>query len=112
MVTQDNENKSLGRYSVSTFGGETVRAFIPPALPPVPPVQLGKLQLLLEQANQAIGLLDGLASVLPDLSLFIYGCVRKEAELSSQIEGTQSSLSAFLEALSTQEIGKKMRRKR
>ena len=90
------ENKRLGRYSVTTFGSETVRAFMPPALPPVPPVQLDRLQLLLEQANQAIGRLDGLASVLPDLSLFIYAYVRKEAVLSSQIEGTQSSLSDLL----------------
>jgi Fic family protein len=50
----------------------------------------------LEQANQAIGRLDGLASVLPDVSLFIYTYVRKEAVLSSQIEGTQSSLSDLL----------------
>jgi Fic family protein len=50
----------------------------------------------LEQANQAVGRLDGLASILPDLSLFIYTYVRKEAVLSSQIEGTQSSLSDLL----------------
>src|SRR6202789_3284805 len=57
---------------------------------------MGELQLLLEQANQALGRLDGLTSVLPDLSLFIYAYVRKEAVLSSQIEGTQSSLSDLL----------------
>ena len=73
-----------------------VRAFVPPPLPPAPPLRLGELQLLLEQANQALGRLDGLASVLPDLSLFIYAYVRKEAVLSSQIEGTQSSLSDLL----------------
>ena len=50
----------------------------------------------MEQANQAVGRLDGLASILPDLSLFIYTYVRKEAVLSSQIEGTQSSLSDLL----------------
>ena len=54
------------------------------------------MQSLLEQANQALGRLDGLASVLPDISLFIYAYVRKEAVLSSQIEGTQSSLSDLL----------------
>ena len=95
-MAQDTEKKRLGKYSVTTFGGETVRAFLPPALPPFPPVQLDKLHLLLEQANQATGRLDGLASVLPDLSLFIYAYVRKEAVLSSQIEGTQSSLSDLL----------------
>ena len=50
----------------------------------------------MEQANQAVGRLDGLASLLPDLSLFIYAYIRKEAVLSSQIEGTQSSLSDLL----------------
>jgi Fic family protein len=54
------------------------------------------MQALLEQANQALGRLDGLASILPDISLFIYLYVRKEAVLSSQIEGTQSSLSDLL----------------
>jgi Fic family protein len=90
------QNQRLGRYEVSTFSGESVRAFVPPPLPPVPAVRLDRLQLLLEQANQALGRLDGLASVLPDLSLFIYAYVRKEAVLSSQIEGTQSSLSDLL----------------
>ena len=73
-----------------------MRAFVPPPLPPNPPVRLDGLQVLLEQANQAVGRLDGLASLLPDLSLFIYAYVRKEAVLSSQIEGTQSSLSDLL----------------
>src|SRR5437762_12361372 len=88
-----DRSQRLGRYAVTKAGGEDVRAFIPPPLPPNPPVQLGPLQNLLEQANQAIGRLDGLASILPDLSLLIYMYVRKEAVLSSQIEGTQSSLS-------------------
>jgi Fic family protein len=57
---------------------------------------LDALQLTLEQASQALGRLDGLASILPDLPLFIYAYVRKEAVLSSQIEGTQSSLSDLL----------------
>lgn len=51
---------------------------------------------MLEEANQALGRLDGLASLLPDLSLFLYTYVRKEAVLSSQIEGTQSSLSDLI----------------
>jgi len=89
-------NQRLGTYITSTDGGEAVRAFVPPPLPPDPPVQLDAVQVVLEQANQALGRLDGLASVLPDLSLFIYAYVRKEAVLSSQIEGTQSSLSDLL----------------
>ena len=59
-------------------------------------MRLDGLQRLLEQANQSLGRLDGLASVLPNLSLLLYAYVRKEAVLSSQIEGTQSCLSDLL----------------
>jgi len=90
------QNHRLGSYVVSVFDDESVRSFVPPPLPPAPAPRLEGFQVLLEQANQALGRLDGLASVLPDLSLFIYGYVRKEAVLSSQIEGTQSSLSDLL----------------
>lgn len=93
---KEEQNHRLGRYVATTYENETVRAFVPPPLPPDPPVRLDGLQQLLEQANQAVGRLDGLASILPDLSLFIYAYVRKEAVLSSQIEGTQSSLSDLL----------------
>lgn len=96
LLSQLPAKSRLGRYVAKVFEGETVRAFVPPPLPPVPPVQLDRLQLLLEQANQAVGRLDGLASLLPDLSLLLYAYVRKEAVLSSQIEGTQSSLSDLL----------------
>jgi Fic family protein len=89
-------NQRLGRYISREVGGEVVRAFVPPPLPPDPPVHFDALQLLLEQANQSLGRLDGMASILPDLDLFIYTYVRKEALLSSQIEGTQSSLSDLL----------------
>jgi len=85
-----------GRYILKQFQGETVQAFVPPPLPPAPPVNLARFQILLEQANQAIGRLDGLTSLLPDVSLLLYTYVRKEAVLSSQIEGTQSSLSDLL----------------
>lgn len=95
-LVEDEQNQGLGRYVVNSYGNEPVRAFVPTPLPPVPPVRLDGLQQRLEQANQALGRLDGLASILPDLSLFIYTYVRKEAVLSSQIEGTQSSLSDLL----------------
>jgi Fic family protein len=81
---------------VTSQGDESVRAFIPPPLPPSPTVRLDHLQILLEQANQSLGRLDGVASILPNVSLFLYFHVRKEAVLSSQIEGTQSSLSDLL----------------
>jgi Fic family protein len=95
-VATADQLSRLGRYVTKKYQGEAVRAFVPPPLPPVPAVDLARLQILLEQANQAIGRLDGLASLLPDLSLLIYTYVRKEAVLSSQIEGTQSSLSDLL----------------
>src|SRR5215831_20195607 len=95
-MEEEQQNQRLGTYAISSAGGEEVRAFIPPPLPPIPALRLDEFHVLLEQANQAIGRLDGLASVLPDLSLFIYAYVRKEAVLSSQIEGTQSSLSDLL----------------
>lgn len=96
MFLGDDQSPRSGRYIVKSYGAETVRAFVPPPLPPDPPVHLDALHHLLEQANQSLGRLDGLASLLPNLSLFIYAYVRKEAVLSSQIEGTQSSLSDLL----------------
>ena len=96
MSAQSQESARIGRYAVSKVGGEEVRAYIPQPLPPDPPVRLAQFQTLLEQANHALGRLDGLGSLLPDIQLFIYAYVRKEAVLSSQIEGTQSSLSDLL----------------
>ena len=86
----------LGRYVETAAGGERVRSFLPPPLPPDPPVRIEGLLFLLERAERALGRLDGLASILPDTSIFLYMYVRKEALLSSQIEGTQSSLSDLL----------------
>lgn len=75
------------------------RAFIPAPLPPDPPVYLdGPLQTLLSQADRAIGRLDGSVVTLPNPDLFVFMYVRKEAVLSSQIEGTQSSLQDLLAA--------------
>ncbi len=74
-----------------------MRAFVPGPLPPDPRnLDLAPLQTILAEANQAIGRLDGMTSAFPDLNLFLYSYVRKEAVLSSQIEGTQSSLSDLL----------------
>jgi len=91
------ENKSrLGTYVTTTVTGEPVRAFIPPGLPPNPRVELAGLYQHLDRANQALGRLDGLTTLLPDTKFFLYLYVRKEALLSSQIEGTQSSFSDLL----------------
>lgn len=88
---------ATGSYSSSKFGGETVKAFIPLSLPPIPPLDLtGSRQRLLERATFAVGRLDSVATLLPDPDLFLYAYVRREAVLSSQIEGTQSSLSDLL----------------
>jgi Fic family protein len=86
----------MGRFVTATVGGETVKAYLPPPLPPDPPVVLGDLISLIEQANRALGRLDGITSILPAPPLFLFMYVRKEALLSSQIEGTQSSLSDLL----------------
>ena len=86
-----------GTYVRSIGQPEPFSAFVPRPLPPEPPLTLdAELQDLLERANRAIGRLDGLALMLPDRPLFLYLYVRKEAVLSSQIEGTQSSLSDLL----------------
>ena len=73
------------------------QAFVPAPLPPVPPLETGpELDDLRDRANRALGRLDGISDVLPDARLFLYQYVRKEALLSSQIEGTQSSFSDLL----------------
>lgn len=86
----------VGRYVETAYGPETVRAYVPPALPPEPVLVLDSVQQLLEQASRAVGRLDGLTGAFPDLALYIYSWVRKDAVLSSQIEGTQSSISDLL----------------
>lgn len=91
-----DKRKRIGRYITSPSVGETYKAYIPSDLPPEPPLELDSLYPLLDQANIAIGRLDGMSTLLPDPSLFLYMYIRKEAVLSSQIEGTQSSLSDLL----------------
>lgn len=86
-----------GRYEKVTTAGEAVHAFVPHPLPPAPPLDLtGSRQDLLARAMLACGRLDGVSMLLPDPDLFLYAYVRREAVLSSQIEGTQSSLSDLL----------------
>ena len=86
----------LGSFIETPVGGEVVRTFIPPPLPPEPPIDLLSLLEKLGTAERALGRLDGIATLLPRQELFLYMYVRKEAVLSSQIEGTQSTLSDLL----------------
>lgn len=90
------KSERIGHKILTSAAGEQVEAFIPPALPPSPPLTMAPLYRAMDAASRAIGRLDGMASILPDTSLFLYMYVRKEALLSSQIEGTQSSLSDLL----------------
>ena len=86
-----------GRYETTSVVGENVRAFVPAALPPSPPINwTPRLRGRFDEALLALGRLDSVSSLLPDVSLFLYTYVRKEAVLSSMIEGTQSSLSDLL----------------
>lgn len=85
------------RITTSAVGGERVKAFVPAPLPPTPALAVDvKLRELLDGALIALGRLDSVTTLLPDTHLFLYMYVRKEAVLSSQIEGTQSSLSDLL----------------
>ena len=87
----------IGRYERTSAGSEQVHAFVPFPLPPDPPLALdGSLQGLLEAATLAVGRLDAISTLLPDAAIFLYTYVRKEAVLSSQIEGIQSTLSDLL----------------
>lgn len=86
----------VGEYIKCSVRGESYNSYAPKPLPPIPPIEMERLYPLLDQANVALGRLDGLSIILPDPSLFLYMYIRKEAVLSSQIEGTQSSLSDLL----------------
>jgi len=92
-------NKSMpknraGRYVMQSTG---YQAYIPKPLPPIPPIKYnGKLRNLLSEADRALAKLEGITTVLPNAELFIAMYIKKEALLSSQIEGTQASLEGIL----------------
>lgn len=88
--------KRIGDYIKSSTSGEAVFSYMPKPLPPEPTLEIGSIYPLLDKANIAIGRLDGIGNILPDQELFLYMYIRKEAVLSSQIEGTQSSLTDLL----------------
>jgi Fic family protein len=91
------ERSATGHYTSTVAGGVACQAFVPAPLPPQPALNIGdKLQSRLNDALLALGRLDAISILLPDAQLFLYSYVRKEAVMSSQIEGTQSSLSDLM----------------
>jgi Fic family protein len=91
------KRKLKGRYLTISTAGEKTKAFVPAPLPPSPPIDWSaELRSKFDHAHLALGRLDSVSTLLPDTSLFLYMYVRKEAVLSSMIEGTQSSLSDLL----------------
>jgi len=95
-MTDSERNQRLGRFVETPVAGEIVRAFVPPPLPPKPQIDVLVLLDRLSLAERALGRLDGITMLLPRQELFLYMYVRKEAVLSSQIEGTQSTLTDLL----------------
>jgi len=91
------KRKIQGHYITISTVSEKVQAFVPVPLPPAPPIEWSpELREKFDQALLALGRLDSMSVLLPDTSLFLYMYIRKEAVLSSMIEGTQSSLSDLL----------------
>jgi len=89
--------RSSGSYVPVSTTGVQAQAFVPAPLPPHPPLAIDSpLRLQLDRSLLALGRLDSIATLLPNPDLFLYSYVRKEAVVSSQIEGTQSSLSDLL----------------
>ena len=88
--------KNTGRFEITTAGGEQVKAFVPLPLPPTPEIDLVDLLPQYGKACAALGKLESIAEGLPDLTFFLYSYVRKEAILSSQIEGIRATLSNLL----------------
>jgi len=91
-----NNKARLGTYISNNIGGEKYQSFVPQKLPPEPSLNLEKLYSNLDKATKALGRLDNVTEFVPNIELFIYMYIRKEALLSSQIEGTQSSFSDLL----------------
>jgi len=89
-------NKRIGIYITQKVSGESYKAYIPSKLPPQPPIELAMLYPYLEKATLALAQLNSIHKTIPNTALFIYMYIRKEALLSSQIEGTQSSFSDLM----------------
>jgi len=84
---------ATGTYTISTTLGESVRAFLPHPLPPsIPPFDTGVFSELNRQAELALARLAGVSGLVPSVDWLLYSAIRKEALLTSQIEGTQATL--------------------
>jgi Fic family protein len=89
-----------GNFVTNLSGEAAYKSFVPAPLPPNPPLELDSETIeLLVKANRQIALLDGLSARIPNVSLFISMYIRKEALMSSQIEGTQATLEDVLDPL-------------
>lgn len=88
-----------GRYIVTTSSGETVKAFVPNPLPPKPPLEINnEIEKFLNEASKSIEKLEIASKMVPSQEWLLYGFIRKEAVITSQIEGTQSTLIDLLSA--------------
>ena len=93
-------NNRAGHYKSNLSGEMTYSSFVPSPLPPTPPVELSNdIINLLVKANSQLVVLEAVASRIPNVALFISMYVRKEALMSSQIEGTQATLEDILDPL-------------
>ena len=88
--------RTVGKYLDKRVSGEAYKAYIPYFLPPKPQIELNEISGLLEKTVRALSDINNISKNIPNTSLFMYMYVRKEALLSSQIEGTQSSLSDLM----------------
>ena len=95
-MNQTEQQKRVGQLITKSAGEETYKCYVPYKLPPNPPIQIERFYNLLDKTNVSLGELNGIKTNLPNAFLFLSTFIRKEAVLSSQIEGTQSSLSDFL----------------
>lgn len=98
--------RNTGSYSTSTTSGEAVRAFVPHPLPPAdPPLVAASFADLNQQAELALARLSGVSGLVPSVDWLLYSAVRKEALLTSQIEGTQASLADLFDEEAGIKIG-------
>ena len=93
-------NNRAGHYATNLSGEMAYKSFMPNPLPPVPPIELsGDMVRLLVEANSQIAVLNNMAAHIPNIDLFVSMYVRKEALMSSQIEGTQATLEDVLDPM-------------